>query len=216
MSRNDLFSAHVVQRVDSPSILSTQLQDAPTHTPQDNDAKTATVLASPDPVAEQADSSQEQPEQPSTYARLQAALDELSPLLERANAALIGPSLDSSEPAMVSTCSCTNAEPAFVPATYHSVHVVYLSCAATVQACSCAVLQPVRSFVQVAVSSSMRPVEGDVRSASSLVQEQVLSTQGVPEVESELSASSLLKRNSAAAGSPAAVGAAARLSLIHI
>lgn len=137
MSRNNLFFAHVGQRVDSQSILSTQLQDAPTHTPpQDNDANTATVLASPDPVAEQADSSQEQPEQPSTYARLQAALDDLSPLLERANAALIGPSLDSSKPVMVSTCSCTNAEPAFVPAISHSVPVAYLSCAATVQACS--------------------------------------------------------------------------------
>lgn len=77
-------------------------------------------------------------------------------------------------------------------------------------------LQPVRHYVQVAVSSSMRPVEGDVRSASSLVQEQVLSTQGVPEVESELSASSLLKRNSAAAGSPAAVGAAARQAAADI
>ena len=56
----------------------------------------------------------------------------------------------------------------------------------------------------------MRPVEGDLCSASSLVQEQVLRTHGVPELESELSASSLLKRNTAAAGSAAAVGAAAR------
>lgn len=56
----------------------------------------------------------------------------------------------------------------------------------------------------------MRPVSGDVRAASSLVQEQVLSTQGVPDLQRELAASTLLKRNSAAAGSAAAEGAAAR------
>lgn len=123
MSRDEVDSGED-KRVESPSILSTQLKDAPTGTPQGSSAETATALASPEPVAEQADTSQEESEQLSTYARLQAALDDLSPLLERANAALIGPSLDSSELAKVGTCPCITAEPVLsVAVTCHVVRI---------------------------------------------------------------------------------------------
>lgn len=56
----------------------------------------------------------------------------------------------------------------------------------------------------------MRAVEGSVHAASSLVQEQVVQLQGVPDLDRELAVSTLLARNPAAVGGAATVGAAAR------
>jgi hypothetical protein len=66
-----------------------------------------TVVANPDPEPTQNHEQQvddmlgEEPEQLSTFQRLQAALDGLSPLLQRANAALTTSSLRPSDLSMV-------------------------------------------------------------------------------------------------------------------
>lgn len=103
MTYNFVFAA--AGEVQTSVLSSAEPKNGSTATPQGGSAKTATVLASLDheTTAEQAESPQEESEKLSKYQRLQAALDDLSPLLQRANAALNGPSLDSSEPTKVCT-----------------------------------------------------------------------------------------------------------------
>lgn len=57
------------------------------------------------------DATEDEPEPLSTYDRLQETLSALSPLLQRANAALIGPSLESEEPAKVGLSELLRLEP---------------------------------------------------------------------------------------------------------